>query len=152
MQKSNVNGQLFLKTEWKQTGIQTDRGDCITYHANAVGNQITSIKLHGFVYDSSNVFTLRGAFPDTKSTASQHKIKMQYRKEKTKTTKYQPDFIVSSSIPSTYLSVWARGLAGRRHTCKHGSSSPRQHITQSTSWLHVATPTWPTSKQVYRPA
>ena len=37
MQQFKVNGQSVPKVEWKQTDGQTDGGDCITSHANAVG-------------------------------------------------------------------------------------------------------------------
>ena len=38
MQKVKVNDQSVPKIEWKQTGGQTDRSDCITSLVNAVGN------------------------------------------------------------------------------------------------------------------
>ena len=45
MQKVKVNGQSVPKIEWKQTDGRTDKrtdgGDCITYHANAVGDNLT---------------------------------------------------------------------------------------------------------------
>ena len=37
MQKFRVNGQSVPKIEWKQMDGQTDGGDYITSHANAVG-------------------------------------------------------------------------------------------------------------------
>ena len=36
MQK--VNGQSVPKIEWKPTDERTDGGECITSHANAIGN------------------------------------------------------------------------------------------------------------------
>ena len=39
MQNFKVNGQSVPKIEWKQTDGQTDGGDCITTHANAVGDK-----------------------------------------------------------------------------------------------------------------
>jgi len=63
------------------------------------------------------------------------------------------NFTVSSPIPSTYLGIWACGSTRRRHcTGKHGFSAPHQRITQLTSWLHVASPTWSSTEQVARPA
>jgi len=54
MQKLKVSGQSVSKTEWKQTDEQTDRrtdrGDCITSHANVVGNdEICNENVH-FVF------------------------------------------------------------------------------------------------------
>ena len=63
----------------------------------------------------------------------------------------QPGFTVSSRILLTYLSVWACGSARWKHTCKQGSPSPCQHITQSSSWPHMATSTWSSMEQVARP-
>ena len=41
MQKFKVKGQLVPQIEWKQT----DGGDCITCHANAVGKYLNDDKL-----------------------------------------------------------------------------------------------------------
>ena len=40
MQKFKVSGWSVRTTEWKQTDGQTDGGDCITSHANAVGKYL----------------------------------------------------------------------------------------------------------------
>ena len=38
MQKFKINSQSVPKIEWKKMDGQMDGGDCITSHANAVGN------------------------------------------------------------------------------------------------------------------
>ena len=43
MQKFKVNSRSVLTIDWKQTDGQTDRDDCITSVANAVGNQLGCI-------------------------------------------------------------------------------------------------------------
>ena len=45
MQKFKVKGQSVPKIEWKQT----DGGDCITFHANAVGNKKLNCRKHRYV-------------------------------------------------------------------------------------------------------
>jgi len=42
MQKIKVKGQSVKKIEWKQMDEEMDGDDCITSHANAVGNQSSS--------------------------------------------------------------------------------------------------------------
>jgi len=42
MQKIEVKGHSVQKLEWKQIDKQTDEGDCITSHTNAVGNNKTN--------------------------------------------------------------------------------------------------------------
>ena len=48
MQNFKINGESVPKIEWKQTDGQTyeltDGGDCITSHANAVGNKKLSCR------------------------------------------------------------------------------------------------------------
>jgi len=40
MQKVKAKGQSVRKIQWKQTDRQTDEGDCITSHANAIGKYL----------------------------------------------------------------------------------------------------------------
>jgi len=59
---------------------------------------------------------------------------------------------------SHLVSHWCTSLSGhlarawRQPTGKHGSSAPCKCITQLTSWLHVASPTWSSTEQVAPPA
>ena len=50
MQKFKVSGQSVPKIEWKQTDGRTDGrtngGDCITSHANTVGNYLRAKELN----------------------------------------------------------------------------------------------------------
>ena len=50
MEKFKVNGQSVAKIEWKQTDGQTDGGDRITSHANAVGNKQTDRHYNAIKY------------------------------------------------------------------------------------------------------
>ena len=51
---AKVQGQRSIgsKTEWKQTDGQTDGGDCITSHANAVGKHTRSNMAKSFAIKS----------------------------------------------------------------------------------------------------
>jgi len=54
MQKAKVTGQSVQTIEWKETEVQmdwlTDGCDCITSHANVVGNNWVMLQHHHYQY------------------------------------------------------------------------------------------------------
>ena len=93
-----------------------------------------------------------GCFPREVSQTAASNPMVRPSPKRWSTTTDRSDFTVPSPIPSTHLGIWACGSTWRRHTGKHGSSAPHQHITQPTSWPHVASSTWSSTEQVARPA